>query len=252
MYIIYSSIYSCKLTLDEIAELLSKGIANIDQRNNFLINGKIVAVIIYKIDLFNDITDNNFKLYSLLESSSAIKCPSVFNILSRETPVKEILLSEENIAKCFNEKELYTELLRFLPRNVKINDLSNEEQISNFEQIKLNKDNWLGIYYDDNQKSTSYLTVDESIILLENGQSIIFKEKLKSQSHEITFFKNNDFATDTVKDEVSIYGGIILSRNSNTVIRNKNIGYAIYSYSEREYDSNKKDKIINIPLLIRK
>lgn len=157
---------------------------------------------------------------------------------------------------------------RFIPQIVNFSEYSDSEQ---FEQgkslIKQNPNNWEVIdvkSYFENSKTNK--STEEALNEIDSqrdnkdiAKTYIFIEKVNLPTFKTVIIKNEEFVNSEFVGKISVFGSILISKNKNLVVKNKNIGiiskiYEVNSLPDQGSNSlsNRKNDekfCISFPLL---
>lgn len=236
------------MSFSVLNELHKGGLLVVNEKNNLILNERLIALVYYKLDLLEDFDSAFLDVYSLIESSSAIKCPNIFNFIANLSPIKEQLLKAENVYKMFSEQELANEVLRFFPKTLLAESVNDEQLAAEIESIKEKKSNWRAINF---KKAIQKTESEEKIVSVLDDLSnkievkdVILIEKASIPQTQAIVLSEENLKQVPVASKIHIYGVTLLS-SSGQVIRNKTIGVSVRSKA----DGSSSD-ILTTPLLI--
>jgi hypothetical protein len=236
------------MSFSALNELNKGGLLVVNDKNNLILNERLIALVYYKLDLLEEFDSNYSEVYSLIESSSAIKCPNVFSVLANISPIKEQLLKSENVNKMFSEQELANEVLRFFPKTLVAESQDTEQFTAEVEYIKEKKSQWKAINYKKTlQKTNSEENIDQVLEELSNkkdAKDIVLHEVASIPQTQAIILSDENLKQVSVSSKLHIYGVTLLS-SSGQVIRNKTIGISVRSRS-----NGSTTDILTTPLLI--
>lgn len=201
-----------------------------------------------------------------METSTAVKCPNIYSVLSNLKPVYSSITQKEYLQKYFKDEELIVEMQRFYPEGKILSKIENkEEKAALINEMKENLGlGWVAFnfanYYNNNinkKEETCLVPPLEAINLIEADNSkeseFIFIQSINPPKYNGLVISDKQVKKNCLTHRLGIIVFTLIS--DNKVIFNKNIAIQSKSVPSEESFYNSSNSLcfekyaLDVPLL---